>query len=193
MAKRIATYPVAPLIINRWSPRALSSELMTHNDLMSLFEAARWAQSSYNGQPWRFIYSRREDKYWPTFFNLLVPFNQSWAHNASYLIVVISRTHFVYNNEFSRTHSFDAGAACQNLALQGFLMGHVVHCMEGFDYDRVKLELNIPEEYMVEAMIAVGKLGDKKDLPLELQKREEPSDRYPLKDIVFEGFFNNKK
>lgn len=189
MKKRIAQYPIEPIILNRWSPRALSEELMSNEELMSLFEAARWAASSYNGQPWHFIYSKRNDQYWQTFFKLLVPFNQTWAYNASYLIVVIARSTFAYNNEPSRTHSFDTGAACQNLALQGHSMGLVVHAMEGFDYEKAKLDLSIPDPYNVQAMVAVGKPGEIHNLPEELQKREEPSDRKSISNFIAHGTF----
>lgn len=193
MAQRKSDYPIQDFILNRWSPRALSTEIIPFNELLPLFEAARWAQSSYNGQPWRFLYARRGTPAWATFFNLLVPFNQSWCKNASYLIVVISRKKFPWNEQPSVTHSFDAGAACQNMALQGFINGLVVHGMEGFDYARAQKELKIPEVYSVEAMFAVGKLGEKKDLPADLQAREEPSARKSVNEFIFEGTFKETK
>lgn len=193
MTHRKAAYPIADFILNRWSPRALSSEIIEQKELMPLFEAARWAQSSYNGQPWRFLYARRDSSDWKTFFNLLVPFNQSWCKNASYLIVVISRKNFSWNDKPSITHSFDTGAACQNMALQGSINGLVVHGMEGFDYERARTDLHIPDNYSVEAMFAVGKKGNKKDLPPDLQAREEPSDRNPISDCIFEGVFKGAK
>lgn len=189
MASRKADYPIQDFILNRWSPRAMSSELISEKELMPLFEAARWAQSSYNGQPWHFLYARRGTPAWETFFNLLVPFNQTWCKNASYLIVVLSRKNFAWNKKPSLTHSFDTGAACQNLALQGFINGLVVHGMEGFDYARAHSELHVPDDYAVEAMFAVGKPGNKKDLPEDLQAREEQSDRTPVSEFVGEGNF----
>lgn len=189
MEKRIPSYPIESLILNRWSPRALSVEGIDDTTLMTLFEAARWAPSSYNGQPWLFLYAKRETPSWKSFFDLLVPFNQSWAERAAVLVVVCSRTHFAYNNEPSRTHSFDAGAACENLALQGHAIGLVVHLMEGFDYDKAAYDLNIPPLYSVQAMIALGKPGKIELLPKELQEREKPSDRKPLSSMVIEGKF----
>lgn len=182
-------YRVLPLILGRWSPRAMSGEEISDEDLMSLFEAARWAPSSYNNQPWRFIYARKNTPYWDRLFNLLVEFNQSWCKNAAALIVVISGKNFEFNNSPSVTHSFDAGAAWENLALQASSMGLVAHAMQGFDYQKAKEELEIPDDYAVEAMIAIGKMGKKESLPKELQEREIPSDRKPLKDIIMEGRF----
>lgn len=189
MAKRQAQYPIAEFIINRWSPRAMSGESMSDEELMSLFEAARWAPSSYNNQPWRFIYAKRETPQWDTLFNLMVEFNQSWAKNAAALIVVVSRDTFEFDDKPARTHSFDTGAAWENLALQASVDGLVAHGMEGFSYKRAKEELNIPDGYTVEAMIAVGKPGNKDDLPQELREKEVLSDRKPLREFVFEGMF----
>lgn len=189
MVKRVAQYPIDEIFINRWSPRAMSGEPISDQELMTLFEAARWAPSSFNGQPWRFVYAKRETLYWEKIFNLLTPFNQAWCQKAAVLVVVISRNTFYWNNKPARTHSFDTGAAWENLALQSSLLGLVAHGMEGFDYDRAKTELQIPDGYTVEAMIALGKPGKKEDLPKELQEREELSDRNPVGTFVFEGLF----
>lgn len=187
--ERKAQYKVANFIIDRWSPRAMSGQPISDDELMSLFEAARWAQSSFNNQPWRFIYAKRDTSSWDRFYNLLVPANQVWAKNAAVLIVVISHKVFEYNNKPSRTHSFDTGAACENLALQGYCNGLVVHGMEGFDYDRAKQELQIPDEYAVEAMFAVGRPGSIEVLPPELAQKEKPSDRKPVSELMYEGKF----
>lgn len=180
-------HAIEPLFLKRWSPRAMSGEMIGKEELFRLFEAARWAPSSYNGQPWRFVYAMREDKHWKDFFDLLVPFNQSWCKNAGALVVVLSRTLFQHNDKPSVTHSFDAGAAWENLALQGTLLDLVVHGMEGFDYEKAKLVVKAPEEYRVEMMFAVGKPGRKEDLPIEIQEREVPSSRKPITELVFEG------
>ncbi len=186
-------FSVNELFLKRWSPRAMSEKEITNEELMSLFEAAKWAPSSANNQPWRFIYAKKNSKYWKTFFDLLKPGNQEWTKNASVLIAVVSKTTFDFNDSFSRTHSFDSGSAWMNLALQGSMKGLVVHGMEGFDYDKAKTELGIPREFEVEAMIAVGKPGKKEVLSEKNQKREFPSDRKNLKEIVFEGKFKKEK
>lgn len=166
----------------------MSQEKIDKKTLFSLFEAARWAPSSYNNQPWRFLYGMQGTKEFSLLFSLLVEFNQSWCKKASALVLVISKTTFE-NNKPSPTHSFDTGAAVENLALQGTLLNLVVHCMQGFDYVRARKELLIPPEYQVEAMIAVGVPGKKEDLPEDLQKKEIPSQRKSLEELAIEGAF----
>jgi nitroreductase len=180
---------IEPLFVNRWSPRAMSGEEVLQGELLRLLEAARWAPSSYNGQPWRFLYGRRNTAHWSMFFDLMIEFNQQWTRKAGVLFVVISKTTFDHNGEPNPTHSFDSGAAWQNLALQGSAMGLVVHAMAGFDAKKARKTLNIPPEYEVEAMIAVGKPGRVEDLPPEMQQREQPSDRKPVAEIATEGPF----
>jgi nitroreductase len=184
---RKADFPVEPLLIDRWSPRAMSGEEISPEELMRLFEAARWAPSLFNAQQWRALYARRGTEHWQTFFDLLVDANKLWAKNAAVLVVFISRKSFDYNDEPSVTHSYDAGAAWENFALQGFHQGLVVHGMEGFDYERARKELRIPNEFQVEAMAAVGKPGPKEWLPEKLQARESPNGRRKLSESIFEG------
>jgi nitroreductase len=184
-------YNVYEIFLNRWSPRSMSGEEIEEKTMSALFEAARWAPSANNNQPWRFIYARRNTKHWETFFNLLAEGNQVWAKNAAVLIVVISKTTFD-NNKHARTHSYDAGAAWENFALQGSLMGLVVHGMQGFDYDKAKEILGIPDGYQVEAMIAVGKPGKKENLPAYQQEREFPSSRKSIAEIAMEGSFKSE-
>ena len=187
--KRKANHPIDDIFLNRWSPRAMTGEPISEEELMVLFEAARWAPSSYNNQPWRFLYARRDSVHWQTFFGLLVEFNQSWAKNASALVVFISATHFEFNGEPSVTHSFDTGAAWENLALQGSLRGLVVHGMQGFDFERARTTLNIPAEFAVEAMAAIGRPADPETLPEKLREKETPSDRRKLDQTICEGPF----
>jgi nitroreductase len=186
---RKTEYPIHPLILSRWSRRAMSGESMSDEELFSLFEAAKWAQSSYNGQPWRFIYTKKEEKSWPVFFDLLVEFNKAWAVHAAALVVVISRTHFEKNEKPSKTHSFDAGAATQNLTLEAWARGYVAHPIEGFSYEKAKESLEIPDSYQVEAMVVIGKKGDIKDLPEDIQKMEIPSQRKSLQKTVMKNKF----
>ncbi len=186
-------YGINRIFPNRWSPRAMSAEEISHQELMSLFEAARWAPSSYNNQHWRFIYAKRNTGYWQKFFDLLTEGNKVWAKNAAVLIVMLSKNTFDHNGSKAITHSFDTGAAWENLALQGSVMGLVVHGMEGFNYKKAKKELNIPQGYTVEAMAAVGKPGKKEDLPKRLQEIEFPSGRKKISEIAFEGSFGGVK
>jgi nitroreductase len=186
---RKADYKIHELLLNRWSPRAMSGEPISDAELMSLFEAARWAPSSYNSQPWRFIYAKRDTPAWDAIYNLMGQFNKDWTKNAAVLMVIVSRDTFEYNNKPSRTHSFCTGSAWENLALQGTVNGLVVHGMEGFDYDKAKEVLHIPDGYTVEAMCAVGRPGKKEDLPEKMQQEEKPSDRKPITDFICEGTF----
>ena len=179
---------VDELFISRWSPRAMSGEEIDKATLLSLFEAARWAPSANNNQPWRFIYAHKNTPHWDTFFNLMNEGNQVWAKNAAVLIVVISKTTFD-SGKPARTHTYDTGAAWVSLALQGSLKNLVIHGMQGFDYDKAKEALQVPDDYSVEAMIAVGKKGKKEDLPEYLQEREFPSSRKSIAEIAREGIF----
>ncbi len=178
---------VDKLFLERWSPRAMSGAPLSQEQLRQLFEAARWAPSSYNGQPWRFYYALRDTPNWDGFNDLLIEFNQQWCKGAGVLIVICSRTTFEHNDKPAATHSFDTGAAWQNLALQGSLMGLVVHGMQGFDYDKARTLLRLPSNYAVEAMAAVGHPGNAADLPEGMREREVPSGRKPLAEIAFEG------
>lgn len=183
-------HSVDPLLLHRWSPRAMSGQMITQEELMTMFEAARWAPSAANNQSWRFVYAKKGTPEWQRFFDLLDDFNKSWAEGGAVLIMIFSKTIFDYNGEPSRTHSFEAGAAFQNFALQGSILGLVVHAMKGFDYDKARELLKVPDEYSVEAMIVVGRQGDPDKLPSLLQKFESPSNRKPLADIVREGKFD---
>lgn len=182
-------YPIHSLILNRWSPRAMSGESLTDKELMPLFEAAKWAPSSYNAQPWRFIFAKRETSHWKSLFGLLVESNQKWASQAGALVVIASHMIFEHNQKPSQTHSFDTGAAWANLALEGSARDLVIHGLQGFDYDKAKEVCNIPDDFSVEAMIAIGKRGDPNTLSTELKSKETPSSRKPLSEIVFEGTF----
>jgi nitroreductase len=184
-----------PEFPRRTSAYAMSGEKVPHKDLMAVLEAASFAPSSYNNQPWRFIIAERDTPEWNTLFNLLVPFNQTWCKKAGVLIMVISKLTFDEGKP-SCTHAFDAGAACENMALQGMHKKLVVHGIEGFDYERARKELRIPQEYAIQAMFAIGKPGKQKDLkelPEKLRKRDShASQRKPLSELVFKGTFGTK-
>ncbi len=184
---RSSTYPISPIFMERWSRRALSGESISEKELMTLFEAARWAPSCFNNQHWRFIYALKNSSAWPEFFGLLGEFNQKWTEKAGALIVILSKKSFDHNQKPSATHSFDAGAAWMSLALQGSIMGLVLHGMAGFDFSKARLVVDAPEDYAVEAMVAVGRPGKREDLPQEMQEKESPSQRKALVEIAFAG------
>jgi nitroreductase len=186
---RQADHAIHPVFTRRWSARAMSGAPIPKDELMLLFEAARWAPSAYNNQPWRILYAQRDTPAWPTFFNLLVDFNKQWAQNAAALVLFISKRTFDHNGEPSYTHTYDTGAAWQNLALQGTMHGYVTRGMEGFDYELARYALQIPEAFRIEAMAAIGKPGRSEDLSPELLALESPTQRRQLASTVCEGKF----
>ncbi len=186
---RTPDHPIESIFLRRWSPRAMSGAALREHELMSLFEAARWAPSTYNEQEWRFLYARRETAIWPTYLGLLMPANQVWCAAAGALVVVVSKRTFTLNGKPNPVHTFDAGAAFENMCLQGAAMGLVVHGMAGFDRDRARAELAVPDDFAIEAMVAVGRPGDPDRLPPELREREVPTDRRPVSQTAFEGRF----
>ena len=167
----------------------MSGDGITQEELDRLLEAARWAPSAFNNQPWRFVYAHRGTPAFDRFHDLLSDGNRPWCQRAAVLLVIVSRTTFERNDKPSRTHSFDAGAAWISLALQGTISGLVVHGMQGFDYERARDELGVPDGYQVEAMAAVGRPGEIDDLPEAKRERETPSGRKELEEIAFEGRF----
>ena len=178
----------------RWSPRAFTGESIPQETLLSFFEAARWAPSAYNSQPWRFLYARRDTPDWERFLGLLNEFNRNWAQHASALVIIASKTDFIAPGATEETpalwHTFDTGSAWGHLALQASLSGWHTHGMAGFDQELTRKELKIPQGYALHAAVAVGKLGDKSSLPEYLQGREMPSPRKPLSELVSEGDFS---
>jgi nitroreductase len=194
MTSRHAEHPVDPLFLERWSPRAFDGAPIPEADLMTMFEAARWAPSAFNSQPARFLYARREGPDWERFLGLLIPWNQSWAHSASVLVFILSDTLPLTDKATgepagSHSHSFDAGAAWACLALQATRLGYHAHGMTGVDFDRARAELGVPDRYRIEAAAVFGRIGDPAILPDKLRARETPSDRKPLAELVFAGNF----
>jgi nitroreductase len=189
LESRKADYPIEPLFLRRWSPRAMSGQPLSDDQMHTLFEAARWAPSTYNEQEWRFLYARRDTPQWPVFFDLLVEGNREWCRQAALLVVVLAHKVFSKNGKPNPVHLFDSGCAFENLALQGAAMGLVVHGMQGFDFDKARTALGVPDDYAVAAMFAAGRPADVSVLPEKLREREKPSDRKPIAQIICEGGF----
>ncbi len=189
---RDVDHEIDPIFPERWSPRAMSGEALDVATLNQLFEAARWAPSAFNAQPWRFVYALPGTPHWDGIFNLLVDGNKSWCERAGALVVVFSRHVFEHNGKPIGTHAFDTGAAWQNLALQGARMGLVVHGMAGFDWSRASRVVNAPEEFSVQAMIAIGKPGLVEELSESQRQKEQPSPRKSVAEISFEGSFGGE-
>lgn len=188
---RTSDHAIHPMFLERWSPRAMTGEAIAESTLSAFFEAARWAPSASNIQPWRFLYGRAGTPAFQAIFDGLVPFNQGWAAKASALVVVLSKKTSVPPGKTEANpnpwHSFDAGAAWMSLALQVHHAGWSAHGMGGFDAAKLRERLNVPADVAIEAVVAIGKRGDKASLPDALQAREMPSERLPLSQVVAEG------
>jgi len=188
---RFTPFAVDPLFLERWSPRAFDGTSITEDQLLTLFDAARWAPSAFNYQPWRFVYTQRDSAVWGEFLDLLLPFNQTWVKDAAALIFILSDTQIVAPGSTEAkpagSNSFDAGAAWALLALQARRLGLHTHAMAGFDQARARSYFALADRYRIEAAIAVGHLGDPAQLPEPLQAREFPSDRLPVEAIAFAG------
>ncbi|MBP6904894.1 MAG: nitroreductase family protein [Candidatus Pacebacteria bacterium] len=189
---RTTEYDINDIFLKRYSPRAMSGESISRNELMTLFEAARWAPSSRNEQPWRFLYAFKNTPDFELFFSFLTESNQLWCKQASVLIIGLSKKIGQDGNPNPK-HSLDTGAAWENFALQGTNAGLVIHGMGGYHEEILRNELNLSNEYQIELMITVGKPGKIEELPEKLQEREKPSHRKNLEEIIFEGKEGVKK
>lgn len=177
------------LFLERWSPRALTGDPLTQQQIDTLFEATRWAPSAFNRQPWLFMYETIGGKDRELFEQVMVPNNRAWASKASLLVLVLVEKD--EDGNLSSGATFDTGSAWMSLALQARIMGLYSHAMAGIDRDAAHKLLNIPQDkYYAGCMIAVGGLGDAKDLPEALREREQPSDRKPTANIVCCGKFS---
>lgn len=180
--------PIHDLLKRRWSPRAFAERPVEPEKLRSLFEAARWAPSSNNGQPWRFLVATKENKAdWDRLFTCLVEGNQKWAHQAPVLMLSVAT--LTFDDGSANRHAFhDTGMAVENLIIQATAMGLFVHQMAGFRIDQVRKECKIPDGYDPVAMIAVGYPGNPATLPDYLRERElRPRERNPIAEFVFSG------
>ncbi|WP_207390857.1 nitroreductase family protein [Phytopseudomonas dryadis] len=193
MSQRTPGHTIHPLFASRWSPRAFSGVPIGRDQLHALFEAARWAPSAYNAQPWRFIYALKGSEHWEAFLDLLLPFNQRWAANAAALVFVVSKSTFVAPGKDAPaplpSHAFDTGAAWASLALQAAHDGLATHAMGGFDRERARALLQLPADYALQAAVAIGHQGARDSLPEDLRAREQPSQREPLQRLVAEARF----
>lgn len=190
---RVVRRAVDPLFLERWSPRAFDNSPISQEDLDTIFDAARWAPSAFNYQPWRFLYAHRDSADWRRFVELLLPFNQAWVERASVLIYILSDSLITSPGSDeakpSHSHSFDAGAAWALMALQATRLGYHSHGMTGVDFDKARVELAVPERFRFEAAVAIGRQGDKSVLPEALQAREQPSDRHDITRFAKAGNF----
>jgi nitroreductase len=177
------------LIRRRWSPRAYSDKEVTSAELKKLFEAARWAASSSNEQPWRYLVGRRGDDTYQKIFSALVEGNQSWAKSAPVLVLSVAKKTFTNNGKPNAYGMHDTGAATATLALQATANGLHTHSMAGFDREQARASFAIPSDYEIGAVTAIGYFGDPASLPEHLQKMEvSPRQRKPLEEFVFSAW-----
>ncbi|MCY4452492.1 MAG: nitroreductase family protein [Immundisolibacterales bacterium] len=182
-----ADRPIHPLLADRWSPYAFTNESVAGSDLLALFEAARWAASSYNEQPWRFIAARREE---PDAFekvlSCLVPFNRSWAGHAPALALGLLQTLRPGDGSPNRAAEHDLGLAAASLTVEATHRGLSVHQMSGIVADRVREAYDLPDDVLPLTALAIGYAAPLEDTPEDLRERQaRPRERRPLPAFVF--------
>lgn len=182
-------FPIHELLAGRWSPRAFDERLIEPEKMHSLFEAARWAPSSNNGQPWRFFLATKDRKpEWNRLFDCLLEGNRTWAYRAPVLILSVASLNFEESGKPNRHALHDTGMATENLVLQATALGLATRQMAGFDAEKARADLKIPSGYEPVAMIAVGYPGDPSILPDRLRQREQAvRARNGVSTFVFAG------
>lgn len=190
-AARHADYPIEQVFLKRQSRYDLHRTLtpaQIKEKLMICFEAARWAPSGGNGQPWRFIYAVHGTKSWDRILTLLAPGNKIWAKNSSAFVVVLSHKFKEHNGKPSKSHSFDTGMAVSNLLTQATHLGLITHPIGGFDVEKAYKDLSIPTDYAIEAIIVIGEPASKEHSNKEFASWDsKPTQRKPLKEIFFDS------
>ena len=186
---RIPDAAVNPMFLDRWSPRAFDPTPLPEEDIATLFEAARWAPSCNNEQPWMFVYGTSEEER-GTFLEILTERNRMWAHRAPVLAILFARRTFAHGGKPNPWAGLDCGAAWASLAFQARMMGLYAHGMAGFYQDKAYELLGVPEEeYEAMCAIAIGAYGDRDALPPEVKENEQPNDRKPLSEVAVKGAF----
>jgi nitroreductase len=185
---RIPDWDVDSMFTDRWSPRGFLSEPLTEREIRTLFEAARWAPSCYNEQPWLFVYAAAPEAR-AALTSCLVAKNQLWASRAPLLMFVLARRNFLKGGKENRHAPFDAGAAWMALALQARKLGLYAHAMAGFSQEKAYEVLGADrEEFLIMAAVAVGRLGDAAGLPDDLRAMESPNSRKPHAEVATNTF-----
>lgn len=181
--------PIHELIGRRWSPRTFSEQPVARDNLLSVFEAARWAASASNEQPWAFVVATRENsKNYADMLSVLVEFNRSWARTAPVLILTVAHSQFEKDGRPNRHAYYDLGQAVENLSLQATALGLATHQMAGFDVEAARTLFSVPEGWDPISVIALGYPGPLDSLTETLQQRETaPRRRKPLETFVFSG------
>jgi nitroreductase len=176
---------VLPVLLERWSPRAFADRDVAAADLKTIFEAARWAPSSYNEQPWRFFVGHRGSETYSKILGALVPFNQDWAKGAPVLVLGLARTRFSHNDTPNNYAAHDLGAAMALMAVQATVLGLAAHQMAGFDWAKAREAFAIPDTFAMGSVMAIGYRGELTDMEEKFQAQEQaPRSRKPLSEIV---------
>lgn len=185
----VTDHPVHELIRNRWSPRAFSDKPVEPSVLASLFEAARWAASSFNDQPWAYLVATKDDsENFKKMLAVLMEFNANWAKNAPVLAISVARQNFSHDGTPNPVAKHDVGAANAQLTAEATSRGLLVHQMAGFSHDRARQTFGIPGGWDPVSAIAIGYPGDPESLPEDIRKRElVPRTRKPIREFVMTG------
>ncbi len=184
-------YEVLEYIAERWSPRDFNKEKkIINNDVLSLLEAARWAPSAFNEQPWRFLVGHRGDKTFEKILSTLIDWNKQWASNASVLILNIGKKTFTKNGKQNVTFKYDLGQAVAFMLIEAMQRGIISHEMSGFDDVKAAKIFNIPEDFQPVSVTAFGYYGNSADLPDDIRKLEfDTRSRKNIDDIAYGKMF----
>lgn len=187
-------HPLHELLRARWSPVAFSERLVPRETLLSVLEAARWAPSAYNAQPWHIILATRDDAAeFERLAQCMVEPNQRWARHAPVLMLLVAERNYAHNNQPNAHYWYDTGQAAAHLTVEATAAGLVVHQMAGFVPAQARTTYAIPDTHEPAAMLALGYPGDPVELPEDLQKRDAaPRQRKPLASFVFGGTWGQK-
>ncbi|TPN84479.1 nitroreductase family protein [Aquimarina algicola] len=195
IAEKETKYKILPILKERYSPRVFSDTPVSELELRTLFEAGRWAPSSYNRQPWRIIWGLKGSKTYDRIFECLSEFNQSWAKNAP--VLLLSAFKKVTDDGQENFHALhDLGLFMGNVTVQAQHLGIALHQMAGVLYDKAKKDFNFPDEYHIATSVAIGYYGgDKKNLPIDLREEENPENRTRLvqQEFTFNGNYIQKE
>jgi nitroreductase len=177
------------VLLERWSPRAFADQDVSSAELRTIFEAGRWAPSSYNEQPWRFFVGRKKSETYSKILDALVPSNHDWAKSAPVLILGVAKTRFSHNDTPNNYAAHDLGAAMALMAVEATALGLSVHQMAGFDWGKARESFAIAETYAMGSVMAIGHHGELTDLPEKFQAQEQaPRSRKALSEIVLEDW-----
>jgi nitroreductase len=190
MSKRAnPDHPILDVVAERWSPYGYDPRPMPATDLESLFEAARWAASAFNEQPWRYLVATRDDEEkFSALLSCLVEANQQWAQNASALVITVVSLNYAHNGKLNGTALHDVGLAAATLTTEATSRGLMVHQMAGILPDKARELFGIPDGFQAVTAMAIGYAADPSTLPDEIRERDTtPRQRRPLTETVFAG------